>query len=394
MAVDAPAWNGYTPRRTAQAARPNLPDLAEARWNSLELRGRGEHVTRPGKLDPSTLEALVFSHLGARRHEVRTGPAAGVDAARIALGQGRVLVMTTDPLSLVPALGLERSAWASAHLVASDLWTTGIAPAWACPTLNLPPHLDDGALATWWRAFADAWRELGVAIVTGHTGRYPGCDLSIIGACTLIGIGEARDTVGPEHVRPGDRVIVTKGCAVETTAVVAWLAPARLAAVIGDEGVTRARRWADRISVVDDCRVALSAGVREDGVSALHDATEGGVLGGLLELARASHCDVRATRARIPLADEARAACAVLGVDPWWTLSEGTLIATARPAHATRVLEALDRAGIDAKDVGEIAEGAGVLRVEEADGSERVIAAPEPDPYWAAYERAVREDWR
>ena len=128
--------------------------------------------------------------------------------------------------------------------------------------------------------------------------------------------------------------------------------------------------------MVADCRAALRAGVRERGVTALHDATEGGVLGGLLELARACGHDLVVERARIPLAPEARAACEVFGTDPYWTLSEGTLIATARPARAPAVLAALADAGIPAAEVGEVVPGGGTLRLAEPGGATSVLTEP------------------
>ncbi|HET7225332.1 MAG TPA: AIR synthase related protein, partial [Candidatus Eisenbacteria bacterium] len=194
-----------------------------------------------GKLAPGALRDRVLAHLGAARDDVVLGPAPGVDAALVRLQGGNVLALTTDPLSLVPAIGIEASARLAAHLVASDLWTTGVQPAWAAVTLNLPPQLSDLDLERYAAALGAAWRELGVAVVTGHTGRYAGCDLTIVGACTLVGVGDAARTVGPAHARAGDRVIVTKGCAVETTALAAWIAPGRLAAHAGAAVAARAR---------------------------------------------------------------------------------------------------------------------------------------------------------
>jgi hydrogenase maturation factor len=145
---------------------------------------------------------------------------------------------------------------------------------------------------------------------------------------------------------------------------------------------------------VSDCRAALRVGVREQGVTALHDATEGGVLGGLLELARACGHDLAVERARIPLTPEARAACEVFGTDPYWTLSEGALIATARPAHAAAVLAALADAGIAAAEVGEVVTGGGAVRLAEPDGASRTLTEPQADPYWPAYRRAIDEGWQ
>ena len=346
-----------------------------------------------GKIAPGQFERVIAPHLGAARSEVLVGPRAGQDSAIVKLGGARVLAVTTDPLSVVPALGFEASARLSCHLIASDLWSTGIAPAWASITFNLPPRMGEPELEAYWLAMSDEWARLGVSVVTGHTGRYPGCDYSIIGAGTLMGVGDESAYLTPAMASPGDRVIVTKGCAVEATAIAAWLFPKRLGARLGPEGVARARSLLGQVSVVADCRAALRVGVHDRGVTALHDATEGGVLGGLLELARACGHDLAVERARIPLTPEARAACEVFGTDPYWTLSEGTLIATARPALAAAVLAALAAAEIPAAEVGEVVPGGGALRLAEPDGAVKVLAEPEPDPYWPAYQRAVDEGW-
>ena len=350
-------------------------------------------MTALGKISPEQFETVIAPRLGAPRAEVVVGPRAGQDSAIIRLGGGRVMAVTTDPLSVVPALGFEASARLSCHLIASDLWTTAIAPAWGSITFNLPPQMSDADLDAYWRAMSDEWAKLGVAVVTGHTGRYPGCDYSIIGAGTLMGVGDESGYLTPSMAAPGDRVIVTKGCAIEATAVAAWLFPRRLGARLGEAGLARARALLDQVSVVADCRACVRVGVRARGVTALHDATEGGVLGGLLELARACGHELAVERAKIPLSPEARAACEEFGSDPYWTLSQGALIATARPARAAAVLAALAGAGIAAAEVGEVVPGSGALRLAEADGAVRTITAPEPDPYWPAYARAVAEGW-
>jgi hydrogenase maturation factor len=366
-------------------------------------RPAGSAALPPGKLSPAAFERIVAPHLGAARPEVLIGPRAGGDCAVIKLSAGRVMTLTTDPLSVIPCLGLAASARLACHLLASDLWTSGIPPAYATVDFNLPPQMSDDDLAAYWRAMSDEWARLEVAVVAGHTGRYPGCDYSMIGAATLIGVGDEGRYLSPAMAAAGDRVIVTKGCAIEATAVAAHLIPARLTAALETAGMTRpeaeaalaaARASLDQVSVVADCRAVLRVGVRDRGVSALHDATEGGVLGGLLELAKACGNDLRVEATRIPLTVQARAACEALGgIDPIWTLAEGALIAAVRPAFASAVLAALAGEGIAAAEVGEVVAGSGRLWLTASDGSVRTIDAPEPDPYWAAYDCAVREGW-
>lgn len=346
-----------------------------------------------GKLSPREFERMIAPHLGAVRPEVTVGPRVGTDTAIVKIGAGRVMAITTDPLSMIPALGPERSARLSCHALASDAWTSGIPPGYATLSFHLPPGLANDTLAAYVRAMSETWEQLGVAVVAGHTGRYQGCDLTVIGAGTLIGVGDEGRTVGPSFVQAGDRVIVTKGCAIEASAIAAQLFPRRLAAKLDEEGLQRAEGLLSQVSVVEDCTALLRLGVRDRGVSCLHDATEGGVLGGLIELARAAGYDLRIEQAKIPLSAEASAACELFGIDPYWTLSEGTLIATVRPDRVVEALAALDEAGIAAANVGEVVRGAGKLWLTAADGTVRSIEEPEPDPYWTAYGRAVAEGW-
>jgi hydrogenase expression/formation protein HypE len=359
-----------------------------------EQRKQDHPITQArGKLSPEEFERLIASHLGAPRAEVIVGPRIGTDTGVVRIGAGRVMAVTTDPLSLIPALGPELSARLSCQGLASDAWTSGIPPAYATLSFHLPPELEPATLAAYVAAMGEEWNRLGVAVVGGHTGRYDGCGLTIVGAGTLIGVGDEGRTVGPSHVQPGDRVIVTKGCAIEATAIAARLFPKRLSARLEEDGLQKALSLLDRLSVVEDCTALLRVGVRDRGVSCLHDATEGGVLGGLVELARACEHDLRVEQAKIPLGPEAKVACEVFGIDPYWTLSQGTLIATVRPDRGLLAMAALEEMGIAAADVGEVVRGAGKLWLTAADGQVRAIREPEPDPYWPAYARAVSEGW-
>jgi hydrogenase expression/formation protein HypE len=363
----------------------------------------GDATPPLGKLGFATFDRVIAPHLGAPRPEVLVGPRTGGDCAVVKLSAGRVMSLTTDPLSLIPCLGPAESARLACQLLASDLWTSGIPPAYATVDFNLPPQMSDEEFAVYWQAMSDEWARLEVAVVAGHTGRYPGCDYSVIGAATLIGVGDEGRYLSPTMAAPGDRVLVTKGCAIEATVIAAHLIPARLLAALETAGMTRpeaeaalagARAALAQVSVVADCRAVLRVGVRDRGVSALHDATEGGVLGGLLELAKACGHDLRVEAARIPLTATTRAACEAWGdIDPYWTLSEGSLIVTVRPAFSAAALAAFAESGIPAAEVGEVMSGRGRLWLTAPDGAVRTIDAPEPDPYWAAYDRAVREGW-
>jgi hydrogenase maturation factor len=175
--------------------------------------------------------------------------------------------------------------------------------------------------------------------------------------------------------------------------VAARLFPQRLARRLDEEQLARAVARSRDVSVVADCRAAVRVGVRDRGVSALHDATEGGVLGGLLELAKAAGVDIRVTGERVLLSPEARAACEALELDPLWTLSEGTLLLSVRAPWALEVMQAIADESIAVAEIGEVVRGHGAVWLTAPDGKVTGITEPVRDGYWDAYARAVREGW-
>ena len=110
----------------------------------------------------------MAGRLGAERPEVIVGPRIGYDAGIIRIGAGRVMAVTTDPLSLVPALGPEASARLACRLLASDAWTSGIPPAFATCSFHFPPDLPEPTLDAYLAAMHDEWKRLGVAVAAGH----------------------------------------------------------------------------------------------------------------------------------------------------------------------------------------------------------------------------------
>jgi hydrogenase expression/formation protein HypE len=138
------------------------------------------------------------------------------------------------------------------------------------------------------------------------------------------------------------------------------------------------------MTVVPEATVARSFGLRDAGVTSMHDATEGGVVGGLLEVATASGVGMRIDRDAIPVLPEVRAVCGHVGIDPYVSISEGTLIATVVPSRADAFVEALGAEGIDAAVVGEVLDASAgrTLVIEGVDGP---LEHPGLDPFWGAF---------
>jgi len=343
-----------------------------------------------GKISQRVFEELIYPRLGAKSRRVLVGPMHGIDVGIIRVGN-RALALTTDPVFIVPEYGWERAAWFAIHILLSDVVTSGLKPAWLAIDLNLPLSINEEQLETVWKTIHRECRRYGVNIVTGHTARYDNCNWPMVGGATVIAEGGLTDYVSPRFARPGDRIIVTKGPAIEASGIFATMFPKTLARRYGAAFAKKAEKLFYKMSVVEDALAAVSVGVRQKGVTSMHDATECGLWGGLYEMAQAGGFGVRVEAERIPMLACVREICEHFGIDPYKSISEGTLIATCRPAKAASALAALRRKRIPAADIGAVTKR-GMVLVEA--GRERPLVHPVVDPFWQAFYSALKDHAR
>ena len=339
---------------------------------------------RTGKATRELFERVILRRLGAADHDVLVGPRHGVDVGVVRVADGVAMALTSDPVFIVPAYGWERAAWFAVHILASDAATSGLPLRWMAVDLNLPPEVTDEELTELWDAFHRACEGIGLAVVTGHTARYDGCTWPMVGGAVCLASGPEDLFVTPTMARVGDAVVVTKGAAIEATALFAATFPDRLTQGVGEDVVKAADALFERMTVVPEATVAREFGLRDEGVTSMHDATEGGVFGGLTEVAAASNAGIRIERAAIPVRPEVREVCAYVGMDPYTSISEGTLIATVVPGRADAFVAALARADIEAAIVGEVTPASEGAVLATGDG-ERPLEHPGLDPFWGAF---------
>lgn len=346
-----------------------------------------------GKVSAEFLQALVYPRCGAVRPEVRVGPRAGVDTAVIDLPGGHALALTTDPCSLVPSLGLKESAWLTVHLLASDITTTGCAPMYALFDLNLPPDLSARDFETYWTHVHAFCAEIGCAIVGGHTGRFEGQHSTVVGGGMMLTVAPREQILTSQDARPGDTLIVTGECGITATAILAHSFPETIRQRCGDDVLAQGQALFYRSSTVWAALAAVEAGRGPAGVTAMHDATEGGVRGALYELAGASGCGLTVYRDRIPGSPAVRRIAAAFGLDPFEIVGSGALVIAAAPGRDNEVLAALNARDIPAVAVGSLTDPSAGLWLIDHDGRE-AFTHPGEDPYWRAFHSAFAEGLR
>lgn len=350
------------------------------------------NLSRIGKFSQELMEKIVYQRLGKKRPEVVVGPNHGLDNAVVRVGSNQVLIVTSDPLSFIPELGSRDSAWLSVHLLSSDLSTCGFPPQFIIVNFSLPPHMKDEEFEEYWDAFHRECDKLGIAILGGHTGRFVGSDYTIIGGGVMMTLAPEDRYLASNMARAGDSVIMTKGVAIATTGILARTFPKTIERAYGSSFLKRAQSYFYQFSVVKDALTAASVGLREEGVTAMHDVTEGGLLGAIYELTQASKTGIEIDLPNIIVADEAKRICELFSLDPYMTLSEGTLIITAKEEKAQEVVQALESGEIKARIIGKVMDRKRG-RWTRINGDRERLGKPSADPYWKAYWKARQERW-
>ena len=342
-----------------------------------------------GKISPQIFNELIYPRLGAKNSNILVGPQHGVDVGIVQIGNKAVSIKA-DPVFIVPEYGWERAAWFAIHILASDSVTCALKPKFFSIDLNLPMEMTKQQLEIMWDTMHRECEKLGVSIVSGHTARYENCHYPMVGGATIIGVGELDEYVTPKFARVGDKIIITKGPAIEASGIFATMFPGRLEKEFGKDFSQKAQQIFYKMSVVDDAQIAAGIGVRDNGVSAMHDATECGVWGGLYEIAQAAGLGARIQKESIVIEECVPEICRYFGIDPFASISEGTLIITCREHKARAVVEALNRRQIKASVVGELTKPEkGMILVEG--GKEKKLEHPIVDPFWKAFYDALQK---
>ena len=331
-----------------------------------------------GKPSPSKLAKLVQGALGKPSEQVLVGPGPGLDAAILKTADGRVMAIAEDPIFPAPGLPLEIMGWFTVHIGASDVAVTGVKPEFMTYTLLLPPGCPEEDARTIITSISSAAIELDITIVGGHTGWYGAVTVPTIGGVTVWGTADMDSWISPGGAKDGDLILMTKGPCIEAAALLSIVHRERLEeGGLAPQHLDTLRSRVDQITVVEDALHAYTTG----GVHAMHDATEGGVQGGLWEMSTAAGIPVMVDFDQISIPPDIAALAKELDFDPWQAISEGTLLAAVDPEYAEKVQQVWDKIGIESFVLGRFDAS---LKENTVQRDKRVqpLIEPETDPFW------------
>jgi hydrogenase maturation factor len=201
----------------------------------------------------------------------------------------------------------------------------------------------------------------------------------IVAGCA-IGVAERGNYVTAAGAKAGDRIIITKTAGIEGTAILASDRREKLRETVRFATLKNAREFFSLISVAKEASIAFKTG----GVHAMHDPTEGGIAGGIHEVADASNLGFKIIEERIPVAKETLEICAVFEIDPLYLIASGSMLIAARKDAADEIEKTLMKSGIRASIVGKFLPSPEDRIVKRENGAEEELARPICDHLWVA----------
>jgi hydrogenase expression/formation protein HypE len=301
-----------------------------------------------GKLATKELQKLIDC---IRKDErVIVPPTIGFDAGVHRLGD-QYVVVATDPCTGVPQ---EWFGWLLINYAASDVALSGANPQFCTIALLGPRQAKQEVFQRIMQQTCKAAEELGIVIVRGHTGMYDSLK-DTLGVCTAYGTIRPEKLITSGGAKAGDLILCTKPLGLEAITNFS-LVHQQLATKLF--GANQQQEYAKMVLMQSCVKEALAL-ARVEGVHAMHDATEGGVVLALNELAEASKLGLKIIWENIPVPTEVLALKKHFGLNDQQVLSmssTGTILAAITPQAKQKATKTLRKLGLSASYIGEFTE--------------------------------------
>lgn len=231
----------------------------------------------------------------------------------------------------------------------NDLAASGARPLYLTAGFILEEGLPVSQLEKIVSSMANTALEAGVRIIAGDTKVVEkGKADKVFINTTGLGLLLQDDYPAGERARPGDRVLISGS--------------------IGDHGLavlTRRANFGFSSNFASDCSIlsGLAAEIvnRCRGIRVMRDPTRGGLATTLQEIARQSRVEIIVEENQIPIKEEVRSVCELLGLDPLYLASEGKMLVITSPEESAHLLNIMrkHKLGKEAVVIGEVVSGKG-----------------------------------
>lgn len=314
---------------------------------------------KEGKLDFDDLRKIILDNKTIKRNEVKVRNDVGEDCSIIDFDDCEA-IFSTDPITGAN----ENVGRLAVHINCNDIASTGGEPIAIMVTILAPTTSTLEEINRVMNEIDDEAAQIGVEIIGGHTEVTSAVSKMII-SVTVIGKNLKGKSIKTAGAKLGDDVIVTKTIGLEGTCILINDHEERLKKILSKEEIDFGKSLINRISVLGEGKIG-----GELGVNSMHDITEGGLLGGLFEVAMASDKGFIIYNDKIPMLDVTKKVCDEFKIDPLRLISSGSMLITT--SNGREVIKKLNEHGIEASIIGKIIEKGGIL----VDRNQEIIVEP------------------
>ncbi len=294
-----------------------------------------------GKVPNCTLEKIILNKLEKNRSEVIIRPGIGMDCTAVDFGE-YACVLSSDPITGT-AKEIGRLA---VHINCNDIASCGVEPLGLLVTILCPVGSSERELEMIMDQLASAAKAVNVDILGGHT-EITNAVTRFVVSCTAIGRCLKEKLITTDNSKVGDSLVITKHAGLEGASIIAHEREIELIEALGKDTVAEARSFIDQISVVKDGLIAA-----DYGVNAMHDVTEGGILGAVWELCEASGNGADIYFEKVPVNMATRKICEYYSIDPFKLISSGCMLIST--ADGEGLVKKLNSKGILACEIGRV----------------------------------------
>lgn len=325
-----------------------------------------------GKLNWDDLKNLIDNNRGTMRDEVRVRSGIGEDCSVVDFGEYEC-VMSTDPIT-----GAEvNSGKLAVNINCNDIASCGVEPLGILVTILAPESSSLDDIKNVMKEIGEEAKKLNVEILGGHT-EITGAVNKIVISCTVIGKALKGRAVTTSGAKDADDIIVTKMLCLEGTSIVINDYTDKIKDILSENEINEGKDYSKYLSVIKE---GIIAG--KFGVNSMHDITEGGVLGALWEVAKASNLGFKIYENKMPITNITRKICCKYSIDPLRFISSGSMLITAKDGK--ELVNTLEKEGIKASIIGKITKGKGILVNDQ--GMETEVTPPERDELFVLQEK-------
>ncbi len=322
-----------------------------------------------GKVPNETLQRVILDKIKSVRKDIVLRPKIGEDCSAVNFGDD-LCIISTDPITgAVNDIGK-----LSVHISCNDIASCGAEPVGIMLTVLAPQDATENDLESIMKDVCETAAAINVEIIGGHTEVTNAVNRFVISS-TAVGRCPEGKMVATSGASPDEAIIVTKTAGIEGTSIIAKDNENELLKILDKNIVEKAKTFINSISVVKEGMIA-----GKFGATAMHDVTEGGVLGAVWELTEASGIGAVINASQIPVADETKAIAEIYGIDPLKLISSGCMLITCKNGEG--LIKELEAVGIKATIIGKTTENKNKYILK--DGEMISIMPPEADELYKA----------